>query len=1493
MLHKRHNSVVTFFILLTLFGVSKPAKAFLLAQGDGAPTTFAAPDKLPQDAEINIAASNSTDGVSSSLQESFTAKYPQATVNINTQDSGAALNSLAAGQADLAAIGRSLTAEEKAKGFVSVPISREKIAIVVSPENSYDGNLTIDQFAKIFRGEITDWSEIGGVPGEIELVDLPDTNDTRQAFPNYPVFQSAEFSTGSNTIKLEEDSTEAMVAQLGANGISYAVAGDVIDRNDVKIVTMHQTQPDDPRYPFSQPFSLVYQDTPSEAAQAYLGFAGSEGTEEIVDSRVGSISPATVAAIVSEAGAVAGATDPNVADTSVADGEKTPKNLDELKADVDAVGEDIDPNTEREDFSLSGANADAVDEEVEGSENRAAESLEEVDADADESNSSVDLEEADNDTVADAKIDTEGSGGANLNVEDSGEVNPGFEDGGEVNPDLEGSGEVNPGFEDGGEVNPDLEGSGEVNPDLESGSEVNPDLEGSGEPLSTDDVDGEVAVPDEAVDGEIEISENRGGRWWLWLLPLLAIPILGAIFFGGRKRSDREPALDNVPDYNRPDGGPSASGGSEAVGVPPVGTANVSGNVGNVEDAVETSTGINSAGLASGTALASGAAAQAARRNRFEDDMDLNLNSNESETAAEIPSNPVAEFTGQETKLQVSNQSTKLQVDDDFDLDSEFTGQETKLQASDQSTNLQTDEDFDLNADSRINNGISTGAAALGGVTAATSDMFDRDGNREQLDSNIADVPTEQTTSDFTDSANTVGTDVVGAEFPGDYVLPEETRSFDADTTIDSGSVDSEEDFLDRRSVANPETDLDSDRISTSIDTPEVDLPDVDSSVNIDETGVNVDRSQTNFSNDIDLESDRGKNIADNRSNTGGTSIAGGAAAIGGAAAAWRMFDRDDEVDVDETVIVPDSSEQDTELNLGSRLDDVTVEAVDLESDLTTPEDRALDLDIDSSQLNEASTADTAAASEMFDRNDEVDVDETVIVPDSSEQDTELNLGSRLDDVTVEAVDLESDLTIPEDRTLDLDIDSSELNEASSADTAAASEMFDRNDEVDVDETVIVPNSSEQDTELNLGSRLDDVTVEAVDLESDLTTPEDRALDLDIDSSELDETSSAGGATIAGGAAALGGAAAAASRMFDRNSETTEDAVDENQNSDSELDLNTSGDLDTLENVIDLRQEDSGSETLDLDLFTDADSNREMTIPERADGEGTAAAADMFESDVDEVTNDVREFETFETSFDITENDTPVDFADDTVVEAETPENDNNLEDMTLENVDSSADLDLESMTLGEEDTTDVSLEEIRFDDATTNDLTLDGSDFEDRDTPVNADLEDISTNTNEADVQLDEITFEDATADSDDNMLGDLNLNPDVNDVGLDDLGFEESTQTDTDLNPADIDLSSNRLADIGNLAEDPASDMSNISEWLDSLETPTQDSDSINDWLDTLGKDGGSEETITDTDTNNIRDNRDNQADSNVEAEADDISFQFLEDLLDREEEDNSSDR
>jgi phosphate transport system substrate-binding protein len=251
------------------------------AQTSPAPT-FTLPSALPSDAKVNLYGSDSMSGVTQSLSKQFETKFPGAKITSDVRGTEPALTALNAGEVDLAAVGRRLSEEETAKGLSYLPLSREKIAIVVGENNTFQGDITFEQFAKIFRGEITDWSELGGSPGPIRFVDRPETSDTRQSFSQYPVFKSAPFQTGPTAQPLSEDTTTAMIKELGSDGIGYAIASHVLNRPGIRIIPMHKTLPDDARYPFSQSRGYVYKDASNPAVQAFLANASSSEGQQVV-----------------------------------------------------------------------------------------------------------------------------------------------------------------------------------------------------------------------------------------------------------------------------------------------------------------------------------------------------------------------------------------------------------------------------------------------------------------------------------------------------------------------------------------------------------------------------------------------------------------------------------------------------------------------------------------------------------------------------------------------------------------------------------------------------------------------------------------------------------------------------------------------------------------------------------------------------------------------------------------------------------------------------------------------------------------------------------------------------------------------------------------------------------------------------------------------------------------------------------------------------------
>jgi phosphate transport system substrate-binding protein len=268
---------------------------------------FPVPSSVPSGTTVRLDGSGTMTAINQALKQRFEQQFSGSKVETAANGTEGALQALLDGKIDVAAIGRSLTDEEKAKGLLEAPISREKIAIITSAENPFRGDISFAQFAKIFRGEITNWSELGGAPGAIRMIDRPETNDTRLSLSQYKVFKDASFAPGANTVTVAQDDVASVIKELGKDGISYAIASQVLNQPDVNIVSMHKTLPNDPRYPYSQPRGYVYNKDASPAVQAFLGFAGSPAGQEAIKAAKASEADASAGAAVAGAALTAGA----------------------------------------------------------------------------------------------------------------------------------------------------------------------------------------------------------------------------------------------------------------------------------------------------------------------------------------------------------------------------------------------------------------------------------------------------------------------------------------------------------------------------------------------------------------------------------------------------------------------------------------------------------------------------------------------------------------------------------------------------------------------------------------------------------------------------------------------------------------------------------------------------------------------------------------------------------------------------------------------------------------------------------------------------------------------------------------------------------------------------------------------------------------------------------------------------------------------------------
>ncbi|MCI8716423.1 MAG: solute-binding protein, partial [Oscillospiraceae bacterium] len=130
---------------------------------------------------VNTDGSTSMADVMAALQEAFREKESGVTVNYSGTGSGSGIEAALRGTCDIGLSSRELKEEEKAQGAVGHTVALDGVAVIVNPLNPIS-DLTVEELALIFTGEISSWSQLGGGAGPIAVYGREAGSGTRGAF---------------------------------------------------------------------------------------------------------------------------------------------------------------------------------------------------------------------------------------------------------------------------------------------------------------------------------------------------------------------------------------------------------------------------------------------------------------------------------------------------------------------------------------------------------------------------------------------------------------------------------------------------------------------------------------------------------------------------------------------------------------------------------------------------------------------------------------------------------------------------------------------------------------------------------------------------------------------------------------------------------------------------------------------------------------------------------------------------------------------------------------------------------------------------------------------------------------------------------------------------------------------------------------------------------------------------------------------------------------
>ena len=211
-------------------------------------------------------------------------------IEVQGPGSSAGIRAAHDGSADLGMSSRELKSSEKAEDITEVVIARDGIAVVVHNNNPV-ADLSKEEVAKIYKGEITNWNQVGGEDKPIVVATRDTASGTRGAFEDImelkmkvngttvsAISQRAQVASGNGQLKTIVANNPFAIGYISLGSVDGSVKPLAIDGHTPSVEAIKSGE-----YGVQRPFLVVYKDgRPSKAALDFLGWVKSEDAQKIV-----------------------------------------------------------------------------------------------------------------------------------------------------------------------------------------------------------------------------------------------------------------------------------------------------------------------------------------------------------------------------------------------------------------------------------------------------------------------------------------------------------------------------------------------------------------------------------------------------------------------------------------------------------------------------------------------------------------------------------------------------------------------------------------------------------------------------------------------------------------------------------------------------------------------------------------------------------------------------------------------------------------------------------------------------------------------------------------------------------------------------------------------------------------------------------------------------------------------------------------------------------
>lgn len=261
---------------------------FALLMGAAGCSSPHPPDEGSLGGKITLTGSSTIAPLVSEIGKRFESQHPGVRVDVQTGGSSRGIADVQRGTAAIGMASRSLKQDESL--LRPYTIAMDGIALIVHRENPVT-SLESSQVVAIYRGEFTNWLEVGGKEAPITVVNKAEGRSTLELFLAYFGLSNPDIRAH---IIIGDNQQGIQTVAHDPHAIGYVSIGtaayEAAQGTPIKLLPMGgiaatRDNVRDARFPLARPLNLVTTDTPSPLALTFIDYARSTAVHDLIEAQ--------------------------------------------------------------------------------------------------------------------------------------------------------------------------------------------------------------------------------------------------------------------------------------------------------------------------------------------------------------------------------------------------------------------------------------------------------------------------------------------------------------------------------------------------------------------------------------------------------------------------------------------------------------------------------------------------------------------------------------------------------------------------------------------------------------------------------------------------------------------------------------------------------------------------------------------------------------------------------------------------------------------------------------------------------------------------------------------------------------------------------------------------------------------------------------------------------------------------------------------------------